>query len=160
MPIEASATSGRPGIGGGSRRLLQEISTPVRFVHAEHAELARARHRHLDHADRDVRFLLDVEANHRAVVHLVDVVAREHQHVQRAVRADDVHVLPQRIGRAHVPFLAAPLLRRDDLDELAELAAQVAQPRWMCWMSESPCTGSAPRSGGCRSSRSWRAQSR
>jgi len=28
------------------------------------------------------------------------------------------------------------LLRRDDLDELAELAAQVAQPRWMCWMSE------------------------
>jgi hypothetical protein len=53
------------------------------------------------------------------------VVAREHQHVQRPVRADQVHVLPQGIGRALVPVGAAPLLRRDDLDELTELAAQV-----------------------------------
>ena len=46
--------------------------------------------------------------------------------MQRTVLADHVHVLPQRVGGAAIPVRAALLLRRDDLDELAELAAQVA----------------------------------
>ena len=86
----------------------------------------RALARHLHDAHGDVGFLLDVVADHRTVVHLVDVVPREHEHVQRSVLANHLHVLPQRVRRAAVPVRAALLLRRDDLDELAELAAQVA----------------------------------
>ena len=107
-------------------RLLVEAQHAVRVVDRQHAEFARAVERHLDDADGDVRLLLDVEADHRAVVHLVDVVAGEHQHVLRPVRADELQVLPQRVGGALVPVRPEPLLRRDDLDELAELAAQVA----------------------------------
>jgi len=54
------------------------------------------------------------------------MVACEHQHVQRPVRADQLHVLPQRIRGALVPLGSEPLLRRNDLDELAEFAAQEA----------------------------------
>ena len=118
--------SGLPGTGCGLLRLLVEAQHAVRFIDRQHAEFLRAVERHLHDADGDVRLLLHVQADHRAVVHLVDVVAREHQHVQRPVRADDLHVLPQRVGRALVPLRPEALLRRDDLDELAELAAQVA----------------------------------
>ena len=118
--------SGLPGTGSGSLRLLVEAQHAVRFVDRQHAEFRARSQRHLDDADGDVRLLLHVEADHRAVVHLVDVVAREHEHVQRPVCADDLHVLPQRVGRALVPVRPEALLRRDDLDELAELAAQVA----------------------------------
>ena len=107
-------------------RLLEEAQHSIGFVHSEHAELTRARHRHFDDADGDVGLLFDVEADHRAVVHLVDVIPGEDQHVQRPVRADDLHVLPERVGGALVPLGAALLLGRDDLDELAELAAKVA----------------------------------
>ena len=41
------------------------------------------------------------------------------------VRADQIEVLVQRIGRAPVPGLADLLLRRNDFDKLAELPAQV-----------------------------------
>ena len=127
MPIDASATSGparhrladRAAFPGSRAR---DCSSSTR----QHAELARTLERHFDHADGDVRFLLDVEADHRAVVHLVDVVAGEHQHVQRPVRANQVHVLPQRVRGALVPLGAAALLRGNGLDELAEFAAQEA----------------------------------
>jgi len=105
--------------------LLLEAQDAVRLVHGQHAEFAGAIARHFHHAHGDVGFLLDVKADHRTVVHLVDVVAREHQHVQRTVRAEDLHVLPQGVGRALVPLGPKPLLRRNDLDELAELAAEV-----------------------------------
>jgi len=121
---ERDVRASRHGLGLGG--LLLEAQHPIGLVDGEHAELARTHHRHLDHADGDVGFLLDVEADHRAVVHLVDVVAGQHQHVQRPVGADDLHVLPQRVRRALVPLGTAPLLRRDDLHEFAELAPQVA----------------------------------
>jgi hypothetical protein len=99
MPIEASAMSRLRIL-----RLLVEAQHAVRFIDRQHAEFLRAVQRHLNDADRDVRLLLDVQADHRAVVHLVDVVARENQHVQRPMCADDLHVLPQRVGRALVPL--------------------------------------------------------
>ena len=107
-------------------RLFLEADHPVGRVDRHDAELARAIERHFDDADGDVGFLLDVKADHRTVVHLVDVIARQHEHVQRPVRTDQLHVLPQRVGCALVPLGAATLLRRDDLDELAEFAAQEA----------------------------------
>ena len=52
-------------------------------VDVHDAEAARLRARHLDAADRHVRALLDVLLQHRLVVHLVDVVAGEHDDVLR-----------------------------------------------------------------------------
>ena len=82
--------------------------------------------RHLDHAHGDVGALLDVVGDHRTVVHLVDVIAGQHQHVLRPVRQNQLEVLVDGIGGAAVPVLADLLLRRHHLDELAELAAQIA----------------------------------
>src|SRR6185437_10559790 len=55
-----------------------------------------------------------------------DVVSGQHEHVLRAMREDEIDVLPDRIGGALVPHRTQLLLRRNDLDELAELAAQIA----------------------------------
>ena len=74
----------------------------------------------------DVGAALLVERDHRAVVHLVDVVAGEHEHRLGAMLLDDVQVLVNGVGGAAIPDFAELLLRRNDVDELAELAVQVA----------------------------------
>jgi hypothetical protein len=61
-----------------------------------------------------------------AVVHLVDVVAGEEQHVAAAVGAQDVEVLVHRIGGAAVPALGDLLLRRKDVDRLADTPVEEA----------------------------------
>ena len=62
-----------------------------------------------------------MEAQHLGVVHLVDVVAGQDDDVARTLALDGVEVLVDRVGGAQVPVLADALLRRQDLDELAEL---------------------------------------
>jgi hypothetical protein len=77
--------------------------------------------RDLDRGQRHVGVLLEMEPQHLRVVHLVDVVARQHDDVPRRLAHDRVEVLVHGVGRAEVPVLAHALLRRQDLDELAEL---------------------------------------
>jgi hypothetical protein len=89
-------------------------------------ELVRLGDRHLHAADRDVGTALFVEREQRPVVHLVDVVAGQDQHRLGAVLLNDVEILINGIGRAAVPNFAELLLRRHDIDELAELAVQIA----------------------------------
>ena len=60
-----------------------------------------------------------------AVVHLVDVVAGQDHHVLGPLLLERVDVLIDGVGRALVPVLVDALLRRHDVDELAQLAAQV-----------------------------------
>ena len=67
-----------------------------------------------------------MRGQHRTVVHLVDVIAGEHEHVPRMMQLDDLQVLVERVGGPAIPEVAELLLRRNDFDELAELAAQVA----------------------------------
>jgi hypothetical protein len=68
-----------------------------------------------------------VVGDHARVVHLVDVVARQHHHVFRPDRTDDVEVLEHRVRGAAIPVRAFhPLLRGPQVDELAEFAAQKA----------------------------------
>ena len=62
-----------------------------------------------------------MEAQHPRVVHLVDVIAGQDDQVARILADDRVEVLVDRVGRALIPVLADALLRRQDLDELAEL---------------------------------------
>ncbi len=57
------------------------------------------------------------------VVHLVDVVAGEDHDVFRPLFLDGVDVLVDGVGGALIPVLVDALLRRHDVDELAQLAA-------------------------------------
>src|SRR5215472_14067507 len=88
--------------------------------------MPRFMRRHLDHTDGDVRALLDVVGDHRAVVHLVDVIAGEHQHVLGTVAEYQLDVLIHGIRGAAIPHRTELLLRGHHLDELAEFAPQVA----------------------------------
>ena len=81
---------------------------------------------HLHTADRDVRAAFLVERHQGAVVHLVNVIPGQDQHRLRPMLLNDVEVLVDRIRCAAIPDLAKLLLRRNDVDELPELAVQVA----------------------------------
>ena len=121
MPIDASARCGSPGIGIGLRRLLLEADDALgRSSTATTPKRVAVLDRHLD--GRQVRSapLLLVGAQHPAVVHLVDVVAGQDDDVPRGLALDRVDVLVDGVGGAQVPVLADALLRRQDLDELAE----------------------------------------
>ena len=69
-----------------------------------------------------------VVLQHAAVVHLVDVVAAENDHVLRLFAADRVDVLVDRVRRPHVPVGAGALHRRQQLKELAQLLRHNAGP--------------------------------
>ena len=58
---------------------------------------------------------------HLPVVHLVDVIAGQDDDVARILADDGVEVLIDGVGGALVPVFADALLRRQDLDELAQL---------------------------------------
>ena len=61
------------------------------------------------------------------IVHLVDVISGEQQHVFAAVAAQHVQVLEHRVGGAAVPaFLIELLLRGQDVDVLADAAVEKA----------------------------------
>jgi len=105
---------------------LGEFRDPIPLGSGQHPEMLRLLRRHLDHSHGDVGTLLHVVGDHRTVVHLVDVVTGEHQHVLGPVRYDQLDVLVHRVRRAPVPQRTQLLLRGNHLDELAELPAQVA----------------------------------
>ena len=69
-----------------------------------------------------------VVLEHAAVVHLVDVVAGEDDHVLGLLAADGVDVLIDRVGGAHVPVGAGALHGRQQLEELAEFLGDNAGP--------------------------------
>ena len=95
-------------------------------IHGRNAKFMRLRERHLHHANRDVCRPLHVEGDHRAIIHLVDMVTGQHQHEFGCVGLDNVQILVDRIRGAPVPEFTELLLRRNHLHELAEFATQVA----------------------------------
>src|SRR4029079_3661461 len=84
--------------------------------------------RHLDHRQRRAGAAIEMEAQHARVVHLVDVIARQHDQVPRLLALDGIEVLEDRVRRALVPVLADALLRVQHLDELPELVGDDAPP--------------------------------
>jgi hypothetical protein len=111
----------------GFFRFLGELDDAAFAVDRHHSEAGRFVQRHLDAAHRNLRAFLDVMREHAAVVHFVDVVAGQDQHMRRLMRANDVEVLVDRIRGAHVPaVLVDTLLRRQQFDELTELATEKA----------------------------------
>ena len=113
--------SGEPGIGGGSFGFSWKPVTRSLSSTAMMPKRLRVGDRHFNRRERHRRAALLMEAQHARVVHLVDVIARQHDQVARVLAHDRIEVLVNRVGRALIPVLADALLRRQDLDELAEL---------------------------------------
>src|SRR5690606_18587939 len=80
----------------------------------------------LDAADGNIGAGGNVGVQHSRIVHRIDVIAGEHEHVIRIDRFDQVAVLMHRVDGARVPAFAAALLSGPDLDELAQLAPEEA----------------------------------
>ena len=121
MPIDASARSGDPGMPGGTAGFSWKSRTRSSSSTATMPKRRPSADRDLQRGKGRVGALVEVEPQHLRVVHLVDVVAREHDHVTRRFAHDRVEVLEHRVGRAEIPVLTHPLLRRQQLDELAQL---------------------------------------
>ena len=85
----------------------------------------RFRARHFQAGDGDVRALIAMLAQHQFVIHLVDMVARQDDHVFRAMAFDDVDVLEHRIGSAFVPLRFGDALRGgQDVEAFVALGPQ------------------------------------
>jgi hypothetical protein len=104
----ANATSGWPGTLGW---LLQKADDTIIFVHVHHAERGGLHALHLEAADGHVGMLVDVLLQHHLVIHLVDVITGQDDHVLRIVRLDDVDVLKDGVSRAVIPLRLADALR-------------------------------------------------
>ena len=114
--------SGLPGMRRRILRLLDEGDDAVLVVDMHDAEAGRLHARHFEAADGDVGARVDVLLEHHLVVHLVDVVAGEDDHVFGAVGLDDVDVLVHGVGGAVVPLvLGDALARRQDVEALVAL---------------------------------------
>ncbi len=85
--------SGLPGMPGGSVGFSTKSMMLFVLVDMHDAEAGRFHARHLEAADGDVGPGIDVLLQHQLVVHLVDVIARQDDHVLGAVVSNDVDVL-------------------------------------------------------------------
>ena len=72
-----------------------------------------------------------MEIHHRFVIHFVDMVARQHDHVFGLFAFDGVDVLVNRVSSALVPVVVDPLLGWYDVDEFSQFAAEVIAPSQM-----------------------------
>ncbi len=90
------------------------------------AEAGRFAQRHGNAADGEVRAALQVQTEHVAVIHLVDVVPGENQDVTRFLFLDAVNVLVDGVRRPLVPMLVDTLLRGEHFDVIAQVPAEKA----------------------------------
>jgi len=74
--------------------------------------------------DGDVGAGVLVLLEHALVIHFVDVVAGEDDHVLWLLGANGIDVLIDGVGRPHVPVLADPLHGGQNLDELSDFSAE------------------------------------
>jgi len=117
-------------VGQGAGRLfglLQELRHPAVFIGQHNAEAAGFLGQHVHHGNGQVGAALFVLAQHRPVVHLVDVIARQDEHRFGPALAQIIQVLEHRVGRAAVPVLVAAALI--GLEQAHAPAAAVEIPR-------------------------------
>ena len=110
---------------GGSAGFLHEVLDPSRIVHSHDAEPGGFGASYGEAADGNVRVLAGMLVEHVLVVHLVDVVAREHEEEFRSVAVDDVDVLGDGIRGPSVPLFFGDTLRsRKDVEKLVPLGPE------------------------------------
>ena len=117
---------GRAQVGGLG--LLDEAGDLAVAGHLDHAEAIDLFGRDGQRGQGDVGPGVAVLLQHQAVVHLVDVVAGEDQHVAGLLRANGVDVLVDGVGCALVPRLRDALHGRQNLNELAQLVGHHRAP--------------------------------
>src|SRR6267154_2759568 len=102
------------------RFFLESDNAPL-LVHLNHAKLLRRLLRgNLNRRDGDVRAGIDMLLQHAAVIHFVDVIARQNEDVLRALAADRINILINRVRRTLIPLLRNAHLRRQYLDVIAK----------------------------------------
>src|SRR5229473_1873381 len=100
--------------------LLKADDAPI-LVGFNHTELLGSQGGgYFDGCDGDVGAGVAVLLEHAAVIHFVDVIAGEDKNEFRALAADGVDVLVDRVGGALIPLLRDAHLRREDFDVVAE----------------------------------------
>ena len=110
-------------IGG----LLDEVEDLVLLVDMHDAEAGRFHARHFQAANGDIGAGIHMLLKHVFIVHLVDVIAGQDDHVLRIVGLDDIDVLVDGIGRAFVPLRFRDTLRsRQDVEALVAFRPQEA----------------------------------
>ncbi len=107
----------------GSFWFFLETQHSVIAVHIHNSEAGHFIGIDLNRCQGHIRSGVVVPLQHQAVVHLVDVIAREDEHVLGLLRADRVNVLVDRVGCALIPLVAHPLHGRQHFDELAQFDA-------------------------------------
>ena len=110
------------------RRLLLEAQHLARGAHLHRPVPRNLLRRNRQRRQRHVGIRLHVVRQHAAVVHLVDVVARQNNHVLRLLAADRVDILVHRVRRPHVPVRAGPLHGRHQFKELAQFLRHNPRP--------------------------------
>ena len=85
-----------------------------------HSKAFRFCGRHLRSGDGDVGLVLPVPLEHQPVIHFVNMIGSQDQHVLRRFRHDAQRILKHRISRALIPSLANLFHGWDDLDILAQ----------------------------------------
>src|ERR1019366_2233500 len=74
--------------------------------------------------DRSVGAGILMLPEHALVVHFVDVVTRENEHILGLLGANRIDVLINGVGGPHVPVVAYALHGRQDFNEFADFAAE------------------------------------
>ena len=113
-PLEDIDAHGRVGALGLLGLLLEFIDRAV-LAGIHNAKAGGFLERNLAHGDGAVGITLLMEAEHGGIVHLVNMVAGQDQHVIRVIALDKRDVLIDRVGCALVPFgiLALGIGRQD-----------------------------------------------
>ena len=113
------------------RGLLLELADGAVGAEVHDAEAGGLLHGDLNDRDRAGRLRLLMGAEHLGIVHLVDMVTGEDEHMIGIIHLDEVHVLIDGVGRAGEPGALFPgaLIRREDVNaavlgiEIPRLAA-------------------------------------
>src|SRR4029453_4165955 len=96
----------------------------MRLVDLHDAEASHVLKGYLDATDRHVRAARNVLGQHTSIVHLVNMIPRQHKDIRRRIPAQQVEILVDRVGGALVPVGADPLLRWQQLDEFVETSVE------------------------------------
>ena len=120
MPIEPKARVGSLGIDGGCAGFSIEVRNPEIFIHMDDAESMGIFDRNIDRADHGIGAFGEQPMEHLHIVHLVDVVARQDEHIVRLFGVEQKQVLIDCVGGALVPFFTDPLLGWNRGDIFAE----------------------------------------
>ena len=126
--IDAHRGQGHIGLARHRRRILrlfEEGQDLVRLVDVHHAEAGGFHAWHFEASHRHFGLRVDVLLQHLLVVHLVDVVARQDDHVVRRIGLDDVDVLIHRVSGAEIPHILVDALGgRQHVEALVALRSQ------------------------------------